>query len=149
KPMETGNEYVVRVCLDPQTDRIIGVGKIGAFVSKDTSALIPGEEVELLIYEITDLGFMAIINDQYRGILYKNEVFQELVIGSRVKGFIKKLREDGKVDLTLKRFGYNEVFDAKQKLLKILTDNGGILNLSDKSDPELVKKSVNMSKKVF
>src|SRR5690606_26481280 len=93
RKLHVGQKTVVRVCLDPRTDRVIGVGKLNAFLSKDTENLEEGQEVRLLVYDETDLGYMAIINNLYAGMLYKNEVFEPLVVGDTRTGYIRKIRE--------------------------------------------------------
>jgi predicted RNA-binding protein (virulence factor B family) len=150
KKMEVGKKYVVRICLDEKTDRIIGVGKLGSFLSKDISELREGQKVNLLIYEFTDLGVMAIINNRYRGMLYKNEVFKKLEVGDRVEGYIKKLRdEDDKIDLSLQKQGYGEVEESKDVVMQKLLENGGTLPFSDNSSPEEIKDFFQISKKTF
>jgi uncharacterized protein len=149
KRMEPGNKYVVKIILDEKSDRVIGVSRISPFIERDLSDLSEGEKVNLLIYEFTDLGVMAIINDKYRGMLYRNEVFKDLEVGSKVQGYIKKKRDDGKIDLTLQEQGYGEVSSASQIIENKLKENKGILNFSDSSSPEEIKSFFQMSKKVF
>jgi uncharacterized protein len=148
-PMKKGNKYVVRVSVDPKTDRIIGIAKLAPFLSKEVKDLSEREEVDLLIYEITDLGIMAIINNKFKGMLYKNEVFRELNIGDKLKGYVKKIREDNKIDLSIRKEGYEGVEDSRDVILEKLKLSGGKLNLSDNSDPEEIKKMLSMSKKNF
>lgn len=148
--MKGGEKYVVRVCIDPRTERIFGTSRIAAFLHTDQQEqLIPGQEVNLLIYEITDLGYMALIDEKYRGIIYKNEIFKKLEVGDKVQGFIKKVREDNKIDLTLDKFGYSKVRDAKTIVWEILISKGGEMPFSDKSSPEEIKEHFQMSKGVF
>jgi hypothetical protein len=143
-------KYVVRICLDPKTDRIIGTTRIAPFLASDQlEALAVGQEVDLLIYETTDLGYMALINESYRGILYKNEVFTELEVGKKLRGFIKKLRSDGKIDLTMHKFGYQKVKDAESIVLEKLMAWGGTMCYTDQSSPEEIKKEFGLSKGVF
>lgn len=148
--MKSGEKYVVRICIDPRTERIFGTSRIAAFLHTDQQEqLIPGQEVNLLIYEITDLGYMALIDEKYRGIIYKNEIFKKLEVGDKVQGFIKKVREDNKIDLTLDKFGYSKVRDAKTIVWEILMEKGGEMPFSDKSSPEEIKEHFQMSKGVF
>lgn len=149
KRMKPGEIHIVKVVLDPKTNRIIAVSRLGGFFSKDLSGFSPGMEVDLMIYEFTDLGIMAIVNNQYRGMLYRNEVFKELRIGDRMKGYIKKVRDDGKLDLTLKKFGYREVENTRDIVLNKLKENNGSLPYSDHSSPEEIKRVFQMSKKIF
>jgi predicted RNA-binding protein (virulence factor B family) len=148
-PMKKGQEYVVRVCLDPKNDRIIGVSKLAAFLSKDASELSEGQEVDLMIYEFTDLGIMALVNNKFKGMLYKNEVFSQLKVGQKLKGYIKKIREDHKIDLTLYKTGYDSVLDSKDVILNKIKLKGGFLRLTDNSSPEEIKSELEMSKKTY
>lgn len=144
-----GQKTVVRVCLDPRTERVIGVGKLGPFLSKDTSGLEEKQEVSLLIYEETDLGYMAIIDNQYAGMLYRNEVFEDLEVGDRRTGYIRKIREDGKIDLRLNREGVAAIADGKDVVLQKLQAEGGFLPYHDKTDADVIKEVFQMSKKTF
>lgn len=148
-PMKKDQEYVVRVCLDPKNERIIGVSKLGAFFSKYVSGLREGDEVDLLIYEFTDLGIMAIVNKKYKGMIYKNEVFTQLKVGQQLKGYVKKVREDDKLDLTIYKSGYSSVLDSKDIILEKLKSRNGFLPLSDSSSPEEIQEELEMSKKTF
>ncbi len=148
RPMQEGKSYIVQVVLDPQTERLIGVGKLAPFLSKDISALNEGMEVELLITEYTDLGITAIIDNKYRGMLFKNEVFQNLEIGAKIKGYIKTIRDDGKIDLSLRKPGFEEVKDSTAVILEKLKLVNK-LNYSDNSSPEEIKEEFGMSKKTF
>lgn len=148
--MRRGEKYVVRICLDPRTERIFGTSRLAAFLHSDQQdQLSPGSEVNLLIYETTDLGYMALIDEKYRGILYKNEVFKPLQVGDKLTAFVKKVREDNKIDLTLEKFGYSKVTDAKSIVWNILIQKGGEMPFSDKSSPEDIKEHFQMSKGVF
>ncbi|MDQ3392727.1 MAG: S1-like domain-containing RNA-binding protein [Bacteroidota bacterium] len=149
KKLEEGDMAIVRVCLDHKTNRVIGVGKINPFLNKDVSDLSEGEEVALLIYEFTDLGAMALVNEEYSGILYKNETFEDLQIGDVRKGYIKKIRPDNKIDLSLTKQGYKAVEDVTQDLFERLKNAGGFLPYHDKSDPVDIQREFKMSKKVF
>lgn len=147
--MNEGEKHVVRVCLDERTNRIIGVAKIGAFIEKQDIKLQEGEEVDLFVYEQTNLGIMCIINNKYAGMLYKNEVFKDLEVGSKTKGFVKKLREDNKIDLTLRLGGFQGVIEEKDIILQRLEEAGGFLPYHDKSEAEEIQRIFQMSKKTF
>jgi len=144
-----GNKYVVRVCLDHQTDRLIGTAKLGPFFSAEVEQLEEGQEVDLLIYRKTEVGFMAVINKQFNGLIYNNEIFEPIFIGDEKKGFVKKIREDGKIDLTLNKTGTEAIDDNSQTVLSKLQENDGYLPYHDKSDPEDIKQAFNLSKKAF
>jgi predicted RNA-binding protein (virulence factor B family) len=149
KKLELGDKAIVRVCLDQKTNRVIGVGKIGPFINKDVSELKEGEDVDLLIYDFTDLGAMALVNDEFSGILYKNEIFDELQLGDKKKGYIKKIRPDSKLDLSLQKQGYGAVGDVTDTIFKHLQNAGGFLPYHDKSHPDEIQREFKMSKKIF
>lgn len=148
--MRRGENYVVKICIDPRTERIFGTSRLAPFLTPDPQLeLKPGDSVNLLIYETTDLGYMALIDEKYRGILYKNEVYKELKTGDKLEAYIKKVREDNKIDLTLEKFGYSKVIDAKTLVWNKLMEMGGEMPFSDKSTPDQIKENFQMSKGVF
>jgi len=147
--MEKGKSYVVMVLLDKITERIVASGRINKFLDNDELAVIEGEDVNLLVYDSSELGFKVIINNQHDGLLYANEVYQELHIGDSLKGYIKRIREDHKIDVGLRRYAYEEIPQGKEKILELLEINGGFLPLHDKSEPETIKQMLQMSKKAF
>ncbi|TAE03815.1 MAG: GntR family transcriptional regulator [Bacteroidetes bacterium] len=147
--MEIGEFHVVRICLDDRTNRLIGVGKIGAFLNKTDIKLKEGQAVELLPYEETTLGIMCIIDNEYAGMLYKNEVFQELEVGEKIKGYVKKVREDNKIDLSIRVLGFDGIRDQADIILDKLAANNGFLPFNDSSSSEEISKIFQMSKKTF
>jgi predicted RNA-binding protein (virulence factor B family) len=150
KPMDVGERHVVRVCLDLRTDRLLGVSKIGSFLEKDTSEFQIGQEVKLMVYEFTTLGIMCIVNNRFAGMLYKNEVFKELEIGEQIKGYIKNIREeDDKIDLSLRKEGFDGIKNQADVILLNLKQNNGFLPYGDDSSPEDIKQQFQMSKKTF
>jgi uncharacterized protein len=148
KPMMMGGKYLVRVCRDYRTDRLIGVSKYEDFLIKDTQGFEVGQEIEAVIFEETDLGFKALIEGSFEGLLYKNEVFQPLKIGDKIRVFIKKRREDGKLDLQLLPIGRVKYEEGAEKILEVLKVRK-FLPLHDKSSPESIKELLGMSKKHF
>jgi len=108
-----------------------------------------GEEVMLLVEAFTDLGVKVIIDGRYEGLLYKSDVFKKLSIGEQLEGYIKKIREDNKIDVTLRKGGPDDIKDARETILKNLNEHDGFLPLSDKSTPEMIKERLQMSKKLF
>ncbi len=108
-----------------------------------------GEEVMLLVEAFTDLGVKVIIDGRYEGLLYKSDVFRKLSIGEQLEGYIKKIREDNKIDVTLRKGGLDDIKDARETILKNLNEHDGFLPLSDKSTPEMIKERLQMSKKLF
>jgi len=147
--MQPGRKYVVYIYLDENSDRLVGTAKYEKYLKKEIDNLIESQEVGLLVAGFTDLGVKVIINNQYLGILYKNEVFRPLEIGDKTRGYIKKIREDQKIDISLQKSGFAEVTDASEIILQKLRSNGGQLNLSDNSTPDEIYTLLEMSKKTF
>jgi len=147
--IKKGKQYVVYMFTDPLSGRLVGSTHLNRFLENTVPAYTINEEVDIIIYEETELGFKAIINQEFSGLLYKNEVFQEVQLGLELKAFIKNVREDGKIDLSLKRSGYIHVNASADKLQQALREHDGHLALHDKSSPEEIYKFLGMSKKTF
>ncbi|MCE7994312.1 MAG: GntR family transcriptional regulator [Roseivirga sp.] len=147
--LEEGKRYAVKVLMDFKTNRMIGTTKLTEFMEEGHEGLEEGEEVDIIIWQRTDLGFRVIINQKYEGLIYQNEIFQDVQSGDTRKAFIKKLREDGKIDVALQRQGYTVVRDMSSVVLQKIEESGGVLNLGDKSSPEDIKEQLGMSKKNF
>lgn len=148
-PMRPDDKYLVICYLDLETDRLAASSKVHSFLDNSTLTVEPFEEVDLIVSNETDLGFNVIINQLHLGLIYHDEVFKPLKIGDSLKGFIKKIREDNKIDIMLQRPGYRSIEPNAQKILDKLKAAGGFLNLTDKSDPEEIKNRLQMSKKSF
>ena len=143
------NDYcLVKVYLDEQ-NRIAASTYLNHYISDEAHYLHEGDEVALIIAGKTDLGFKAVVNDNFWGILYHNEVFQPLREGQSLKGYIKKIREDKKIDLSLNKAGHSHVKPVTEQIIQRLKDNDGFLELSDKSTPEAINAAFGVSKKVF
>ena len=147
--MEQGKSYVVFVYVDETTNRLVASGKINKYIIKDEVKVMDGDMVDLLIYSETPLGFNAIINDMYSGLIYKNEIFETIRIGDKVKGFVKQVREDNKIDLSLQKTGFELTDDVKWRILKLMKEENGFLSLTDNSTPEEIKAKLQISKKAF
>lgn len=147
--MVPGKKYLVKICFDKGTGRVYGTTKISVNCDKDTRDLKEGQEVDLLIHSLTKIGIMAVVNNRYFGMLYKNETYQNLSAGDRCKGYIMRLREDHKIDLTLKKPGYGSVKGSEDTILSILKSAGGFIPCHDKSAPEEIQSIFSMSKKEF
>ncbi|HNU18482.1 MAG TPA: S1-like domain-containing RNA-binding protein [Saprospiraceae bacterium] len=147
-PLERGDEVIVYVFKDEFSGRIAATTKWNKFL-EDTSDLKVEQEVQLLIAERTDLGFRAIINNTMEGILFHNEIFEDIRPGEIKRGYVKNVRPDGKVDLRLQQTGYKHIEESKFVLLKHLKDNAGYLPLGDKSSSEEIYRQLRMSKKAF
>ena len=149
--MEKGKYYFVKVLLDETSDRIYGSSKIEKHVQRQNNGQLKvGEEVKLMAWSRTDLGCKMIINDAYMGLLFKNEIFKDLKTGQILRGYIKAIREDGKMDVTLQKHGYgNYIDDTADTVLNKLKENNGYLAITDGSAPEAIYETFGMSKKTF
>lgn len=147
--MEDGKSYLVRIYVDDKTGRIVASAKFNKFLSKEIPEFKEGDKVDLLIAGKTDLGYNAIINQTHIGILYFNEVFKQIRVGDKNEGFIKKIREDGKIDLSLEKQGYSKVDPVSEEILEKLRLAGGYLKVSDKTDPAVISSMLGISKKTF
>lgn len=148
--MEAGKYYPVYVYVDEETDRLVGSNRFRRFLSQDNLALEEGQEVDLFILGFSDLGAKAAVNGKHEGLIFQSDIFRTLQPGERLKGFIKTVRPDGKLDLTLQPEGYTKVEPNAEKILtKLRSTANGFLALHDKSDPELIREQLQMSKKTF
>lgn len=149
--MQQDRSYIVYVYIDEESYRIVGTAKVDRYLKHpEPGRYAPGDEVELLIQQKTDLGFKAIVDNQYTGLLYDNEVFRPLHTGNVVKGYIKNVREDGKIDLELQnQHGQASVLGFAQQLHEYLKAHGGYTPLNDKSDSAEIYAEFGVSKKVF
>lgn len=147
--MAVGRSYLVYVYIDEETQRIVASAKIDKFLPEVTQALNERDEVELLPYEYTDLGIKALINKCKIGVIYKNELFRNVNLGEFTIGYIKKIRDDSKIDLTLEKIGFNRIDNVKQAILSSLHAQKGFLPYNDKTDAEVIYSNLQMSKKDF
>jgi len=147
--MVKGQKYVVKVCYHEKTDRVYATGRIEKHCDKNIRGLKAGEKVELLIHDFTDIGILAIVNNQYSGMLYRSETFQRLSKGEIIEGYIKKIRDDGKLDLSLKKNNQESQDKAGNIVLEKLTASDGFINCHDKSSPIEIKNHFSMSKSEF
>lgn len=147
--MKVGEKYLIFCYLDEETNRLVASSKVHHFVDNTELTVEAFEEVDILISSPTDLGYNAIINDIHLGLIYSNEVFKPLKVGDKMKAFVTKIRENNKIDLSLQRPGYRSIEPNAQQVLEILQQADGFLPLHDKSDPEMIKKLMKMSKKSF
>jgi predicted RNA-binding protein (virulence factor B family) len=146
--MEVGKSYLVKVFLDDK-NRIAATTKIDRFIEDESIDFEVGQKVSLIIADKTELGFKAIVNNTHWGLLYQNELFQPVKRGQKLNGYIKQIREDGKIDLILQEPGYGKVISLTDTILNKLNKNNGALALSDKSPPEAIYATFGVSKKVF
>lgn len=148
-PMEAGRHYLVYLYRDDLNGRLVATTRVNRYLQPTEGALEEGQEVDLLVWRGSDIGLKVVINQKYEGLLYRDEIFRRLRAGEEIKGYIKTVREDGKIDVVLEKPGYERIEPASQKLLDILKANGGYLPLHDKSDPQDIKHRLEMSKKTF
>ncbi len=149
KKMEIGRSYLVFMYLDEKTDRLVGSSTIGRFLENEVLRVAEGDEVELMLWEKTDLGVNVIVNRIHKGLIYENDFYEKFYPGKVLKGYVRKIREGNKLDISLQKFGYDKVEPNAQKILQKLKENKGFLPLTDKSPPEAVAAELQMSKKLF
>lgn len=149
KTMEVGKSYLVHVYLDEKTDRITASARIENFLDKTPKQYAEEQEVDLIISFKNELGYKAIVNGVHSGMLYENEIFQELKPGQKITGYIKKIRPDGKLDLILQKPGPEKIDALSQRLLDELGKAGGFLELNDQTPPEIIREKLATSKKAF
>jgi len=150
RPMEKGKRYLVYLYMDKKTNRLVASSKTNQFLSNDHLTVEKGEEVDLIVSHITEIGINVIINEQHKGLLYKDEVYDDAIrTGDRMRGFIKNIRPDNKIDVALHVQGYQSIEPNAEKILDELRANRGFLRLNDNSHPEDIKTVLKMSKKAF
>lgn len=149
-PMEKGRWYIVYMTTDEKTDRLFATNKIEQRLDNEMLEIKEGDRVDLLVMQKTDLGFSAIINNRHKGLIYDNEIFRDINVGQKCTGYIRKIREDHKIDLSLQPLGYQESKETHTDLiLRKLMENGGSLSLNDKSAPDIIYIDLGISKKAF
>lgn len=149
RPMEKDKRYIVTMYLDKQTGRLAASSKINQFLNKEPIDIEVGQEVDLMVSHITEIGINVIINGKFRGLAYQNEVFETVSPGYKTKGYIKTIRPDGKIDVSFQKQGFEAIDDSSQQVLEALKQNDGVLRLNDNSHPEEIKSVLKMSKKTF
>ena len=149
KKMKPGDKRLVRLFIDEKTGRVTATEKIDKYLSNYELTVKVHDPVALVVYQKTDIGYKVIINSKHMGLLHHNEVFRDLETGEKVKGFIKHIRPDNKIDVALGSKGYTKVLDEEEKILALLNENSGYLAYNDKSSPEDIYAFFGMSKKTF
>ena len=147
--MEVGGRYLIFCFLDEESQRLVASSRVNRYVDNSILTVEEFDEVELIVTNKTDLGYNMIINEIHLGLLYFDEVFENYQTGDRLTGYIKKIRKDNKIDLTLSKFGYKSIEPNAQKILDLLQKNDGFLPYHDKSDPKAIYNAFKMSKKAF
>ncbi len=144
-----GRSYIVWLYVDNITGRCVATMKLKGFIDNDVITVEPRQKVDLLIASESPIGYRAIINSRHWGMVYKNQIFQQVKVGDRLEGYVRRITEDNRIDLSLRREGYDGVAASAETLFALLRDNGGVLPVGDDSSPEEVHAATQMSKKVF
>lgn len=147
--MQEGRSYVVYLYFDISTGRVAASNRIARFIDNENLTVREGDEVSLLVYERTDLGYKVIVNHLHTGVVYADEVIRPLNVGEKHTGYIRKVREDNKLDISLQPIGYAAVEPNSQHILDRLKANKGFLPYTDRTDPDIIRQQLGMSKKVF
>jgi predicted RNA-binding protein (virulence factor B family) len=147
--MEEGTFYVVYIYLDERSGRIVASSRVDKFLETETIGLEEGQQVDLLIYEESPLGFSCIINNTYKGLIYHNDIFKDVFIGDEMTGFVRTIREDKLVDISFQKSGFRNVLDSTEVVYDYITRNKGFISLNDKSSPEEISVKLSMSKATF
>ncbi len=147
--MVEGKNYLVYLYIDMLSKRITATARLEKFIDIEPAVYTEGEEVDLIIWTRSDLGYNAIINQKHIGMLYENEIFKEISTGMRMKGYIKQIRLDGKIDLFLEKPGYEKIDSLSAKILEVLEANNGFMEFNDKSPADDIYRAFQMSKKNF
>ena len=144
-----GRSYIVYLYEDSVTGRCVATCKLKSFINNDSITVAPRQEVDLLVASESPIGYRVIINNRHWGMLYRNQLFRPIAVGDRTKGYVRKLTEDNRIDVSLQQEGFAQVKDSAEVLLQLVRDNGGFLPLNDDSAPEEVNRLTHTSKKVF
>lgn len=147
--MAKGNKYIVHVHLDEESYRIVASAKVEKFLSKEKATYQRGEEVDILVWQKTDLGYKVIVDNMYSGMIFNNEIFCEVQTGTKMKAYVKQVREDGKIDIQLQLGGVRKIEDFSDTLLEYIKENGGKSDINDKTDAEIIYQTFGVSKKTF
>jgi len=150
RPMEKGKRYLVYLYLDEKTNRLVASSKTNQFLNNENVTFEKNEEVDLIISHITEIGINVIINQKHKGLVYKDEVYDDSIrTGDKMKGYIKTIRPDGKIDVSLRIQGFESIEPNSEIILNELRASRGFLRLNDNSNPEDIKTVLKMSKKTF
>ena len=147
--MKPGGWYLVYCYLDEKTDRLVASSKTNQFLDNRELTVKEFDEVDLIVSHPSDIGMNVIINKKHAGLIYKDQLFTDVSVGDKLKGIVKKIRPGNKVDITLGQIGYRNIEPNAERIMAELEYNSGYLNLTDKSSPEAIKVTLQMSKKNF
>lgn len=144
-----GHEYLVYLYEDDITGRCVATEKLKAFVNNELITVKPREQVAILVASESPIGFRVVVNNRHWGMIYRNQIFQPVAVGDRLTAYVARITDDNRIDISLQQSGLAQVRDSAETLLRMLRENGGVLPLNDDSDPEVIRQSTRMSKKVF
>lgn len=148
--MVEGNWYLIFLLEDTETERLIGSNKIKDFLFFKDIDVKEGDEVDLLLYDMTELGMNAVVNNLYKGLIFKSDIHKVIKPGDKIKGYVKQVREDGKIDIILEPAGYTKSVDHNTDIIiSALKENNGFLNITDKNTPDEINSLLGLSKKAF
>jgi len=148
-PMKKGGWYLVHCYLDEVTERLVASSKTNRFLDNKELTVDQFDQVDLIVSHPSDLGMNVIVNNKHIGLIYKDNIFQDISVGDHLKGIVKKVRPGNKLDISLGDIGYRNIEPNADKIMQELTDGNGFLALTDKSNPEAIKDQLQMSKKTF
>lgn len=147
--MQKGHRYVIHAHVDENSYRIMASAKVEKYLSKEMPPYQQGEEVNVMIWQKTDLGYKVIVDNRFGGLVYQREIFQVLEPGMKMQAYVRQVREDGKIDLTLQKDGFQKVDDFSEVLFLYIKEQGGYTHLNDKSAAEEIYETFGVSKKTF
>jgi len=148
--LEMGRWYIVYLDLDKKSDRLYASNRVERFLQNDQISVKEGDEVALVVLQKTDLGYSVIINHAHKGLIFDNEIFQEIRVGDRLNAYVKKIRDDQKIDISIQPIGFRKFNDSNSELIfKTLVENDGFLAVTDKSSPDEIYTQFGISKKAF
>lgn len=147
--MKAGNWYLVYCYLDEASNRLVASSKTNSFLDNKELTVSQFDEVDVIVSHPSDLGMNVIVNKKHLGLIYRDNIYKDLSVGDQLKGIVKKIRRDNKLDITLNKIGYRNIEPNAKFIIDALNDNSGFLPLHDKSDPESIKEQLQMSKKSF
>jgi len=148
-PFQIGEKRFLRVVYDERTHRLVGTEKLGDFFDRRVKGLAPHKEAKILIISKTPLGYKCIVNERYEGLIYHNEIFENISLGEERTAYVKTIRKDGNIDLVLRKPGSKNTSNTNNKILELLKENKGVMPYNYKSDPTLIKDIFGLSKKEF
>ncbi len=147
--MEEGKWYVVHCYLDSKSFRLVASSRLERFLDNSNADYEQGQEVQIIVTRKTDLGWEVVIDGKHKGLVYADEVYQQIAPGDKLLGYVKKIRSDQKIDISLQSLGHEKLEGSAQKVYDKLIEQGGVLKLHDRSDPQDIKNQLQMSKKTF